>query len=302
MNERASAGTIGHISDTARWVAYYRAMETQRKDALFRDPFAERLAGPEGQAIVTRMSRGRSFAWAMIVRTAVFDEMILSQVQDHSAELVLNLAAGLDARPWRLAVPPSLRWIDVDLPDILDYKAKELRTYPSRCHYDAIAADLTQPNALTALVARVGPTAHRVLVVTEGLLVYLTPEAVGGLARALSSAPSFEWWLTDLASPRLLAYLRRRWGKALEEGNAPMRFGPAEGTHFFEPFGWREAEFRSSAEEAHRLGREMKSMWFWRFLNRMSPAAKQQEFRRMAGYVLLGRQPHAAGQAGPVGT
>jgi O-methyltransferase involved in polyketide biosynthesis len=37
--------TIEHISDTARWVAFYRAMETERPDAIFRDPFARQLAG-----------------------------------------------------------------------------------------------------------------------------------------------------------------------------------------------------------------------------------------------------------------
>jgi O-methyltransferase involved in polyketide biosynthesis len=43
---------IGNVSDTARWVAVYRAMETARPDAIFRDPFAERLAGERGLEIV----------------------------------------------------------------------------------------------------------------------------------------------------------------------------------------------------------------------------------------------------------
>ncbi|MGH7622496.1 MAG: class I SAM-dependent methyltransferase, partial [Gemmatimonadaceae bacterium] len=51
---------IEHISDTARWVAVYRAMETARKDAIFRDPFAARLAGEKGESIVDNMKRGRA--------------------------------------------------------------------------------------------------------------------------------------------------------------------------------------------------------------------------------------------------
>ena len=43
---------VDNVSDTARWVAWYRALETERPDAIFRDPFARRLAGPEGEAIV----------------------------------------------------------------------------------------------------------------------------------------------------------------------------------------------------------------------------------------------------------
>src|SRR5579864_5508536 len=65
-------GAISHVSDTARWVAVYRAMESERPDALFRDPFARRLAGAKGAAIVREMPSGAAVAWAMIVRTKVF--------------------------------------------------------------------------------------------------------------------------------------------------------------------------------------------------------------------------------------
>ena len=48
-------GAITHVSDTARWVAIYRAMESERPDALFRDPYARRLAGPRGEQIVAEI-------------------------------------------------------------------------------------------------------------------------------------------------------------------------------------------------------------------------------------------------------
>ena len=101
--------------------------------------------------------------------------------------------------------------------------------------------------------------------------------------------PSFRWWLFDLASPRLLAMLKKQWGDQLSRGNSPMQFGPAENTKFFEPFGWREAQYRSHMEEAHRLKRGMPMMWLWRIIARLSPAAKREEFRRFSGMVLLER-------------
>lgn len=280
---------IEHISDTARWVAVYRAMESERPDALFHDPYARRLAGDRGEEIVETMKRGRSMAWAMIVRTAVFDEVILETIARERVDLVLNLAAGLDARPWRLALPASLRWVDVDLPAILDYKRDTLRDATPVCVYEAVAADLTDASARQALVARLGAESQRVLVVTEGLLIYLTADQVGALASDLHGAPSFRWWLIDLANPRLLEIMNRMWGKSVAEGNAPFRFAPAEGTAFFRQFGWREAQFRSSMEEARRLGREMRMMWLWRALGRLSPAKRREELRRMSGIVLLER-------------
>src|SRR5690348_7149806 len=125
--------SIENISDTARWVAVYRAMETERPDALFRDPFAKQLAGEKGEQIVRTMKDGRSMAWAMIVRTQVFDEVIMAEIATDGIDLVLNLAAGLDARPWRLELPATLRWVDVDLPDILRYKLETLRDAKPKC-------------------------------------------------------------------------------------------------------------------------------------------------------------------------
>jgi methyltransferase (TIGR00027 family) len=280
---------IEHISDTARWVAVYRAMESARPDALFHDPFAQRLAGAKGDEIVQTLKQGRSMAWAMIVRTQVMDEIILSEVATDRVDLVLNLAAGLDARPWRLALPPSLHWVDVDLPDILRYKLDTLRDSPTSCSYEAVEADLTDPGVRRALFARIGARSTRALVVTEGLLIYLGDEGVAALATDLHAVPTFARWLIDLANPRLLKIMNRSWGKSVAAGNAPFRFAPAAGTAFFRPYGWRELSFRSMMEEAQRLNREMSMMWLWRFLGRLSSAKKREEFRRMSGVVLLER-------------
>src|SRR5438094_10464507 len=92
---------LTHISDTARWVAVYRAMESERPDAIFKDPFARRLAGAQGEAIVQALPQGRTWAWPMIVRTAVFDEMILRTVSADGVGTVMNMAAGLDTRMFR---------------------------------------------------------------------------------------------------------------------------------------------------------------------------------------------------------
>ncbi len=280
---------IEHISDTARWVAVYRAMETERSDAIFRDRFAARLAGEKGAAIVDNMKRGRSMAWAMIVRTAVFDEIILERVRNGGVDLVLNLAAGLDARAWRMPLPPTLRWVDVDLPDIVDYKLNLLSDEKPVCRYEAVRVDLRDAARRQALFSQLGASASRVLVVTEGLLIYLTEADVGSLARALHAQASFRWWLIDLANPRLLEMMQKFWGKQAADGNAPFQFAPAAGTKFFEEFGWQEETFRSSMEEAHRLKREMRGMWLWRILGRMRSKKVQEQFKRMSGLVLLER-------------
>ncbi len=277
---------IENVSDTARWVATYRAIESDRPDALFHDPFARRLAGAKGEAIAqgvpdTGVSR------AIIVRTVVGDELILDRINNHGADLILNLAAGLDSRPWRMQLPPTLHWVDVDLPGILNYKTETLRDESPVCHYEAVPADLTQPGVADSLFARLGSAHNRVLVITEGLLIYLKPDDVAELGRALSRPSSFRWWLTDLASPRLLKYIGRSRGNLLQ--NAPFQFGPAEGTAFFKPLGWEEESFRSTVLEARRIGRPMQRDWIMRLLSRLMSEQKRAEISRMSGIVMLKR-------------
>jgi methyltransferase (TIGR00027 family) len=280
---------IENVSDTARWVAVYRAMESERPDALFHDPFARKLAGDKGDEIVRTLKDGTSMAWAMIVRTQLFDEIIMAEVNTDGIDLVLNLAAGLDARPWRLALPPTLHWVDVDLPDIMRYKLRTLADAKPHCSYEAIEADLTDAAVRRDLLARMGARSKRALIVTEGLLIYLSDSDVGALASDLHTVPSFTRWVIDLASPRLLKMMSRSWGKAVAAANAPFKFAPPNGTDFFRDFGWQERAYYSMMEEAERLDREMKMMWLWRFVGRFYPARLREELRRMSGIVVLER-------------
>src|SRR4051794_37902918 len=93
---------VRNVSDTARWVATYRARESVRRDALFHDPFADRLAGSRGHAIAAKAS-GHS-AWAITTRTKLLDDLVATAVAE-GADCVLNLAAGFDTRPYRLNLP-----------------------------------------------------------------------------------------------------------------------------------------------------------------------------------------------------
>src|SRR3989454_10568535 len=137
-----TSGQIQHVSDTARWVALYRAMESERPDALFRDPYARKLAGERGERILASLQKGRAWAWPMIVRTAVLDELILRTIERDRVDTVLNLAAGLDTRPYRLPLAPSLRWVEVDFPDVIAYKQQQLAGERPACALEQIGAGL----------------------------------------------------------------------------------------------------------------------------------------------------------------
>src|SRR5713226_6238291 len=265
-----SPNPISSVSDTAWWVAMYRAMESERPDALFHDHYARRLAGEMGEKILSAMPQGRRWAWPMITRTAVMDEIIMRLVTEQGADTVLNLAA-------------ELRWIDVDLEGILSYKEAALAGERANCVIEFVKADLRDQATRRALFQRVGASARRALVISEGLLVYLTPEDVTALATDLAAQPAFRWWLIDLGSPQLLEWLRRTWGNQLQSGNAPMIFAPAEGSAFFAPAGWREAEYHPMLDAAVRLHRAPKVAWLWRLLALLASKKRREQFKRFSG-------------------
>src|ERR1041385_7435632 len=140
MSEPESS--IRNISDTARWVAIYRARETERTDAVFRDQFARRLAGERGEQIAASMSFAEKNSWPFVARTWLIDQVISSQVK-LGTDMVVNLAAGLDARPYRMNLPGSLHWIEVDLPEILAYKEDVLRNETPFCQVERVRMDFS---------------------------------------------------------------------------------------------------------------------------------------------------------------
>ena len=245
---------IRDVSDTARWMAVYRARETEREDAVIRDPFARALAGERGERIANALTFGDDNAWSFIARTYLFDRFVTRLVQ-HGADMVVNLAAGLDTRPYRMELPASLRWVEVDLPDILDHKEAILADAKPVCELERVRLDLSNEDGRRGLFANLGRRARHAVVISEGLVIYLMPEAVATLASDLAGPPSFQHWALDLASPGLLEMMKQSVGSAMNEAGAPFLFAPPEGPPFFAVHGWQPVEIRSLLKTAAKLGR-----------------------------------------------
>lgn len=286
---------IRDISDTARWVAIYRARETDRPDAAFHDPFARRLAGERGERIAASLA-DPNMEWAIVARTYAFDRLLTREIES-GADLVVNLAAGLDARPYRLDLPASLRWVEVDLPEILEYKTSVLASATPRCVLERVPVDLSNHDARRGLFRDLARRASRAVVMAEGLLIYLMPDEVGALARDLREAGDssaddhaaphpFERWIVDVVSPGLIAMMNERAGAAVRQAGAPFLFGPREGPAFFERYGWQVLRVRSLLKTAAALRRLPVFLRLMALLPEGSPPGGS---RPWSGVCLLGR-------------
>ena len=277
---------LRNISDTARWVAIYRAIESERPDALFRDPHARRLAGERGERISERMEFANRNAWSFVARTVLFDRFIAESIAN-GADMIVNLAAGLDTRPYRMALPPALQWVEVDLPELLDYKTEKLARETPRCLLERVPLDLANAAARRDLFDRLNARARKAVVVTEGLIVYLETAEAASLAEDLARTPAFSRWALDMVSPALLRMMQRSAGmKNLQDAGAPLKFAPEDGPAFFERHGWRLVEVGSLLHAAAKLKR---LSWRMRLIALLPDAKGRQPNAPWGGVCLFSR-------------
>lgn len=274
---------VRNISDTALWAAYFRAQETRRPDAMFRDPYAEKLGAQQGAEIARTLPEGQSHAWAWVARTYLFDQILQKEIAE-GADLIVNCAAGLDARPYRMQLPSTLQWIEADLPEILAYKKEKLAGDKPTCQLERVAVNLADVNARRSFLGSLAERGKRGVVLTEGLLIYLEREEVAQLARDLAGVAALQRWLLDMHSPRLLAMMQRRTGKALQKAGAAFKFAPPEGPEFYTPNGWHAVQVQSLLHTAARFGRPPLLL---RFFAKISDAHTWQIKRPWAGVCLL---------------
>jgi methyltransferase (TIGR00027 family) len=182
------------VGATALGVAAARAAETESENPLINDPFARVFVEAAGEGMWSIYSNPTLLAKAieiepdvqpriqlmidfMATRTAFIDQFFLGAA-DAGVRQVVILAAGLDARAWRLPWPDGTVVYELDQPKVLDFKSKTLREHGAQpsAQLVNVPIDLRQdwPKALReAGFDASRPTAWS----AEGLVRYLSSEA-----------------------------------------------------------------------------------------------------------------------------
>ncbi len=220
-----SASPIQHVSDTAFMVATYRAMETERRDPLFRDPLADKLAGAYGRKIVTDLPRRAGFGqWFVAIRTRIIDAFIEAAARPRRRHrpqsgrrprhAPLSHGPAADAALDRGRLPQNHR---------LEEHAA-LGSETPRCQLERIALDLADRPARQQLFARIAGASSQTLVLTEGVILYLTTDEAGSLADDLKAQAAFRYWIIDYLSPEARQWRARNERKMkMETCPVPLR-------------------------------------------------------------------------------
>jgi methyltransferase (TIGR00027 family) len=274
---------IRHVSDTALWVATFRGQEGQRVDAAFDDPLASLLSGERGRAIARSIPRAAMVEWGMTIRTSAIDRL-LNQALTAGIDTVLNLGAGLDTRPYRLKLPATLRWIEMDFPNIVELKNSKLIEHHPVCELERVGMDLLDRRSRNEILARYGTTSKNILVITEGVLPYFSIYDAATLADELAAIPSIRFWIQDFdnAGKRRLP---SGWGAKLKA--APVLFKVKDWFEFFEKYGWRSSQVITSFQESQRINRPYPLDFPFGLILRALPKAMSQKILSLSGAVLM---------------
>jgi methyltransferase (TIGR00027 family) len=274
---------IGSVADTALWMAAVRAAEGERADAVFQDPLGSILAGDRGRKIARSFSRTAMIAWGVVLRTTAIDRLINEALQG-GVDTVLNLGAGLDTRPYRMELPSQLRWIEVDLPSIIDAKDSKLNGYTPVCTLERIAMDLSNRQARNELFAKYAATSKRMLVITEGVISYFSNDEITMLAKELLGMPAAAFWIQDFDN----AGTRRQpkgWAEKLKA--TPFRFQVSDWFEFFKQSGWQPHKIISCAAESKRINRPYPLDFPYGLLMRALPKEMSKKIQGLSGAVLM---------------
>ncbi|MGA5464245.1 class I SAM-dependent methyltransferase [Mycobacterium sp. NPDC050041] len=183
------------VGATATMVAAARAVATRADDPVIDDPFAEPLVRAVGVEFFTKLASGElqpseldpestggvgnmdRFADGMAARTRFFDDFFLDAARAGVRQAVI-LAAGLDARAYRLPWPTGTVVFEIDQPEVVEFKTRTMADLGAAPSADrrTVPVDLRDDwvGALTAAgFDRTAPTAW----IAEGLFGYLPPEA-----------------------------------------------------------------------------------------------------------------------------
>ncbi|WP_116373626.1 class I SAM-dependent methyltransferase [Mycobacterium sp. MFM001] len=221
------------VGSTALGVAAARAAETAADNPLIRDPFAQvfvdaagrgmwsLFADPALQAqLIEREPELRTRMQVMVdfmaVRTAFFDEFFLDAAQSGVRQIVI-LAAGLDARAWRLPWPDATTVYELDQAKVLEFKSTTLAQQDARPTSQLVNVPVDLRQDWPTVLQRAGfdpsrPTAWS----AEGLVRYLPAWAQDLLFERIHAHSAAGSWLAvnapaqNFLDPDLLARQREQ--------------------------------------------------------------------------------------------
>jgi methyltransferase (TIGR00027 family) len=212
------------VSRTAYYCAGVRMLDAQSKRPVVGDTFAERFMGEEGKTIFEPFRNERLPNGSNVARCHLIDEIARAHLKAHPGGLVVLVGAGFDSRAFRL---PGGRWVEVDEAPVIARKEEVAPQASCPNELARISIDFASEKLADKLAAYT--TGDAVLVIVEGVLVYLEESQIAELAGALAALFPQHTLACDMSSR---AFHERTQDSPTQLGLMPI---PRFGARFFLP-------------------------------------------------------------------
>ena len=157
------------------FIPLYGKSQVSKQGIILNDPMAKKIWEAEAFPIRGK-SKSKWLTYNMAMRARVFDDWTEAMLRQSKDALVLHIGCGLDSRCLRIK-EAYRSWIDGDFPDVISLRKKY---YEESEHYQMRMFDASDAKQVELL-----PDNNTVIVLLEGISMYLTNEQINGLFLAL---------------------------------------------------------------------------------------------------------------------
>ena len=195
------------VQKTLSPVLRAKALDNRLPSPILGDELAERTMRQLDPDYDKRPFGTSQLGLAAVVRAKAHDDWARAFLAEHPDAVVLHLGCGLDARVFRLDPPPTVDWVDLDYPAIVELRRRFL---PEREHCALIGSSVTDLTWLDRV-----PRGRPVLVIAEGLVPYLTEDELRRLLTGVVDA--FPSGQVQLDTVSVWAWRTSKWDPTLRK-------------------------------------------------------------------------------------
>jgi O-methyltransferase involved in polyketide biosynthesis len=203
------------VAETLMITLYARSIETQREDAIVRDPQAVAIAQRVDYDF-SKYEKGWASQLGVSLRIKAIDERVRNFIETHPKALIVNLGAGLCTRFSRVD-NGEIRWYDVDFPEVIDLKQKLIAPTD---RYQYIARSLSD----FAWIDEIQREPYQpLLIILEGVMPYLAESEVKSLLKQIRDRCSPATLIFDVLNQKSARNAKRH--DTVSKTNAEFKWG-----------------------------------------------------------------------------
>lgn len=238
------------VSKTAYYCCGVRMQDAESKKPLVGDTYARTLMGEEGLAYWEAFKSATDPNASNIARCHLIDQHLKMALDQNPDTTFILIGAGLDSRAFRF---PTGRWVEFDEPGVMEYKNALLPAAQCKNALERIPIDFEKEKLADKLLAFKdrGP----VVIVIEGVLMYLTHEQKTELLRTLTGMFRKQTLICDLMNSQFFSALGKRgiYQQLRDKGAifVDLEKDPAQ---LFQDHGYRLTDVESNLLAASKFG------------------------------------------------